>query len=245
VHASLHWDVGHSGTYKYPVQCPWEAELTEQLPSRATTLLAFHSLPRWIILLRRASSNRNMSLTLSWSKTLAAGIDCSDDSCSDIVVQSTIWLLASGRGCSRRPCIVVWHQVGCSRPPCIVACHRVGASCDEILFKRATRSYENRTEGKDFHPYSLGGIVQRYNLDVLFGPFCSARLDWCNELKGLIGENMRRWWEGLCAKIESIIGHQSKEWEHVCMLANKSRLRHSRRPQSITSVVHSDSGMLA
>jgi hypothetical protein len=39
------------------VQCPWEAGLTEQSPSRVITLFAFLSLSRWIILPRRASYN--------------------------------------------------------------------------------------------------------------------------------------------------------------------------------------------
>jgi hypothetical protein len=38
-------------------QCPWEARLTELLPSRIETLFTLLSLPRWIILLGRASTN--------------------------------------------------------------------------------------------------------------------------------------------------------------------------------------------
>jgi hypothetical protein len=49
--------LGTQAPINTPVQCPWEARLIELLPSRVKTLFTLLSLPRWINLSRRASSN--------------------------------------------------------------------------------------------------------------------------------------------------------------------------------------------
>jgi hypothetical protein len=49
--------LGTQAPINTPVQCPWEAGLTELLPSQVETLFTLFSFPRWINLPKRASSN--------------------------------------------------------------------------------------------------------------------------------------------------------------------------------------------
>jgi hypothetical protein len=69
--------LGTQAPINTPAQCPWEAGLTEQLPSRVETLFTLLSFPGWIDSPRRASSNNDILLSYNiWTKLFK----CTEDS---------------------------------------------------------------------------------------------------------------------------------------------------------------------